>query len=154
MYNGALVLATVIISLLAVAACSSSAPAPAPAPTPNPPPAHPSPPPTPPAESADSEIVARVVDSGPVGHGDDCTQCSFQIVVEEHFTGDIETSTTPIWVHYERCRSTPAPTPPPEAIDPCSMDRNTLYVLTLRRGSSPNFGNDPMIQTARPRPIE
>ena len=145
---------TTSLAFLFLAACSSSAPPPAAAPegtSEAEPPAGPSP--ATPAAGGDAEIVARVVQSGPIGDGD-CVQCSHQILVEEHFSGDVETSTTPIWVHYEHCAGSPEPVRPADGVDPCSLDRGTLYVVTLRRGASPNFGNDPMILTARPRPPE
>ena len=52
-----------------------------------------------------------------------------------------------LWVHYEICPGDPAL--PVDSANPCSLRRDVAYELHLRRGTSSNFGNDPMIQSAR-----
>lgn len=96
----------------------------------------------------DDAVEARVVDSGPIGDGS-CTQCSHQIVVEARISGSIAAGPEPLWVHYERCEGDPPPDP--ASFNPCSMKKGTAYTLTLRRGASVNFGDEPMIVSARPR---
>ena len=101
----------------------------------------------PPANAnGDIVVVARVVDSGPIGDGR-CQQCSHRIAVEETLAGDLGADT--LWAHYEACGDDREP--PPGSVDPCAMRRGSTYELRLRRGASENYGNDPMILAARPR---
>jgi hypothetical protein len=103
----------------------------------------------PPIAEGDSAVLARVVDSGPIGSGD-CVQCSHRIVVEAAAAGDLAASADPLWVHYESCADRPMPPRGPGTLNPCSLDEGSSYDLTLRPGASPNFGDAFMIVEARP----
>jgi len=158
-----MVLRAVLVASLTLQACSHPAPPaaaraderpvtpPATAeesPSTNAPP--PASPPAQPGSPAAIVVVARVVDSGPIGSGR-CAQCSHQVLVEESNSPAIPAGSAPLWVHFETCADRPAPATAPGAIEPCSLRRGTSYRLTLQPGGSPNFGDAPMIVDARPR---
>jgi hypothetical protein len=116
--------------LLALAGCSA-----APPPAPTPPPVSNTAPTTPPA-SAEIRVVAKVLETGPLGHGN-CTQRSYRIEVVETLAG--EAPTNPAWVHYEHC-GTDAP-----VVDASNLVVGEMYRLVLANGASANFGDAPMI---------
>ncbi len=88
------------------------------------------------ATNAENEVLeGRIVDRGPLGHGD-CIQQSYEI---EQSGGER------VWIHFERCGNSDAP-----LFD--SLDTGKRYRFTVERGASPNFGDDPMIVGAEPLP--
>ncbi|MCB9706879.1 MAG: hypothetical protein H6711_33855 [Myxococcales bacterium] len=98
------------------------------------------------APAGEHELVARVVDAGPIGDGR-CTQRSYQIEVVETIAGAPLTS--PAWVHFERCEGDDPGAP---AFDGGGLEIGGRYRLRLQDGRSPNFGADPMIVAADPAP--
>ena len=110
----------------------------------------PGPSPGPAAAGSDAVVVARVVDTGPIGDGT-CVQRSYRIAIDRVVSGDVPTGPDPIWAHFESCADHPAPSPGPGEELGSSLDVGSTYELHLRRGASSNFGEDFMIQRARPR---
>lgn len=94
-----------------------------------------------PAKRGEIRIVARVLETGPIGDGR-CIQRSYRIEVVEATSGEAPTS--PSWVHFEHC----GPTTPP--VDASGLDVGTVYRLGLVAGASPNFGAAPMIVFVEP----
>ncbi len=109
------------------------------------------PPPDPGVSGSEAVVIARIVDSGPIGDGR-CSQRSYQIVVERLVTGNLPTGGDPIAAHFESCADHPAPQPGPGDFVGSSLDVGSTYELSMRRGASVNFGDDFMILQARPAP--
>lgn len=90
-----------------------------------------------PAEPAatDEVIEGRIVGRSPLGHGD-CVQQSYEVEPSE---GERR------WLHYEHCG-------PPSGPTFEALESGRAYRFTVRRGASPNYGDDPMIVNAEPLP--
>jgi hypothetical protein len=93
------------------------------------------------AAPADTIVVARIVEAGPIGSGK-CSQRSYEIAVDKHESGP--SPGTKLWVHFEHCGG-PAPTD----LAGTGMKTGTADRLTLRPGASKNFGSGFMIVAAR-----
>jgi hypothetical protein len=134
-----------MLTIALVVACSPRAQS-GPTPTPESTAAHePQPPPATlqPHDGAAAEalvavtvVVARILEQGPLGHGD-CTQRSYRVEIVETTRG--ETLPSPSWIHFERCGGG-SPT-----FDASGLDVGETVQLDLVRGASENFGNEPMI---------
>jgi hypothetical protein len=129
---------TRLLAIALVAACSRAATSPTPESTAahEPAPATETPteaPATSPA--ADIRVVARILEQGPLGHGD-CTQRSYRVEIVSTTGG--EQLPSPSWVHFEQCGG-------PPAFDASNLEIGGTFRLVLVRGASGNFGNEPMI---------
>ena len=105
--------------------------------------------PGPGAPGSEGVVVARIVDTGPIGDGR-CVQRSYQIAIESVVSGDVPAGVEPIAAHFESCVDHPAPQRGPGDLEGSALDVGSTYEITLRRGTSANFGDDFMIQRARP----
>ncbi|MEZ4447839.1 MAG: hypothetical protein R3B09_00080 [Nannocystaceae bacterium] len=114
----------------------------APAPTPVDPEARPSAPSPAPAPAGEHEVVARILETGPIGDGR-CSQRSYRIEVVEAVAGAPLES--PRWVHFERCQGDTGP-----IVEGTGLEVDGRYRLRLRDGASPNFGGEPMIVGVSP----
>jgi hypothetical protein len=93
-----------------------------------------------PTPAGQIEVVVRLLQHGPLGHGA-CTQRSYEIELIETLAGQAPAS--PSWVHWEHCGTEPP------ALDASNLELHAPWRLTLVRGASPNFGDDPMIVGAQ-----
>jgi hypothetical protein len=127
------------LALAVIAACSSRSTPPATPPSNTTDDAMP----TAPLVAPEIEVIARVLETGPLGHGN-CTQRSYRVEMVETTAG--EALPSPSWVHFEICGGARP------KYDASSLVIGSRYRLVLKRGASSNFANDPMIVDGGPSP--
>ena len=122
-------------TLLAVLLAAGCGPGQAPVAPPPPPPEETPAAPVAPAAREREVIEGRIVETGPIGSGA-CVQRSYAV---QPSSPDAART----WVHFERCGAA-------EGAMFDSLEVNRSYRLTVERGASPNFGDEPMIVDAVP----